>query len=88
MFKQNMVFGCPSAVQRYLAGQEYQCKTKDGNHDCGTVVFNEAGMSYGYGPFVSRYGLDADDILLAEFDLSTNIVTLSTGTEELLEDET
>ncbi|MCI0561843.1 MAG: hypothetical protein MN733_25435, partial [Nitrososphaera sp.] len=88
MSKQNIVFGCPGAVQRYLVGQEYQCKTKEGNHDCGTVVFNEAGTSYGYGPFVRRYGLDADDILLAEFDLSTNVVTLSAGTEELLEDET
>lgn len=87
MSKQNMVFGCPGAVQRYLVGQEFQCKTKEGNHDCGTVVFNDAGMSYGYGPFVRRYGLDADDILLAAFDLSTNVVTLSAGTEELLEDE-
>lgn len=87
MSRQNMVFGCPGAVQRFLVGQEFQCKTKEGNHDCGTVVFNDRGTSYGYGQFVRRHGLDADDILLAEFDFATNVVLLSVGSEELLEGE-
>ena len=82
--KQSMVIGCPGAIQRYLIGQEFQCRTKEGNHKRGTVVINEKGTSYGYGPFIRRYGLDEDDILLAEFDLATNTVQLSLADDELL----
>ena len=84
LFKQSMVIGCPGAIQRYLVGQKFECRTKEGNQECGTVVVDEKGTSYGYGPFIWRYGLDEDDILLAEFDLATNTVTLSLAADELL----
>ena len=84
--KNSMVIGCPGAIQRYLIGQEFECKTKEGSHRCGTVVINDKGSSYGYGPFIRRYGLDENDILLAEFDLGESTVTLSTADDELLEE--
>lgn len=81
--KQSMVIGCPGAIQRYLAGQEFKCSSKENGHPCGTVVINEKGTSYGYGLFIRRYGLDENDVLLAEFDLATNTVTLSLADDEL-----
>ncbi len=82
--KQSMVIGCPDAIQRYLVGQKFQCRTKEGNQECGTVAVDEKGTSYGYGPFIRRYGVDENDILLAEFDLATNTVNLSVAADELL----
>lgn len=82
--KNSMVIGCPGAIQRYLIGQEFDCRTKEGNYHCGTVSINEKGSSYGYGVFIRRSGLDENDILLAEFDLSTNTVLLSAGNDEIL----
>lgn len=84
--KNSMVIGCPGAVRRYLIGQKFECKANEGNSPCGTIAINDQGSSYGYGPFVRRYGLDENDILLAAFDLATNIVTLSLADEEILEE--
>ncbi len=81
-----MVIGCPGAVRRYLIGQKFECRANEGNSPCGTIAINDQGSSYGYGPFVRRYGLDENDILLAAFDLATNIVTLSLADEEILEE--
>ncbi len=84
--KNTMVIGCPGAIQRYLIGQEFECRSKEGNHRYGTVVINKKGTSYGYSIFIRRSGLDENDILLVEFDLSTNTVFLSAGNDEILDE--
>ena len=83
----SMVIGCPGPVQRFLSGQEFTCLTKDGKHNSGTVSINDRGSSYGYGVFIRRYGVDENDVLLAEFDLKDQTVNLSVGDEEILEGE-
>lgn len=84
--KESLVIGCPSAIQRYLAGQEFRCKGKGSSQDCGSVSVNERGASYGYGAFIRRIGIDENDVLLAEFDIASKVVTLSVGDEELLDE--
>lgn len=84
----SMVIGCPGPIQRFLSGQEFTCLTKDGNHNCGTITVNDRGSSYGYGVFIRRHGIDENDVLLAEFDLNDQTVTLSIADEELLDWET
>lgn len=42
----------------------------------GTVVVDEDGMSWGYGPFLRRYGADEGDVLVIEFDVAAAEVTL------------
>ena len=84
--RNSMVIGCPGPIQRYLEGQEFACFAKETGHRCGTIAVNERGSSYGYGVFIRRYGVDENDILLAEFDLATNTVRLSVDSEAILED--
>ena len=81
-----MIIGCPGDIQRYLIGQEFKSLVKERGVSCGTIVINERGTSYGYGTFIRRYGLDENDILLAEFDLSKNEVLLSVYHEDLFEE--
>ena len=81
----SMVIGCPGPVQRYLNGQKFTCLTKEGKHECGTVTVNDRGASYGYGTFIQRYGIDENDVLLAEFDLNDQTVTMSLAEEEILD---
>lgn len=80
----SMILGCPSPIQRYLIGQEFIGLTKEGHHKCGVITINDKGMSYGYTPFIRRYGLDENDVLLAEFDLNTQTVTLGIAGDELI----
>lgn len=82
--KNNMVIGCPSTIKRFLMNQQFQGIAKDSKITCCTIGINEAGFSYGYAPFIRRYGLDENDVLLAEFDLSTNEALLSIADEESL----
>ena len=82
----NMVVGCPGAILRYLVGQKFECKTRDGDQPCGAISFDDKGSSWGYSVFIRRYGLDENDILLAEFDLGTNTTFLSVADEKILED--
>ena len=67
-----------------MVGQQFQAVAKDYGDPCGNIVFKETGNSYGYGRFITRFGLDENDVLLAEFDLSANVVYLSIGSEDLL----
>jgi hypothetical protein len=55
-------------------------------HGCGNITINDTGMSYGYGPFIRRHGLDENDVLLVEFDLSEHIATLTTVDEYTLDE--
>ena len=49
-------------------------------------MIDEKGMSWGYGSFLSRQYADEDDILLAEFDLVHEQVTLKLETEDFLDE--
>lgn len=80
----HMILGCPAAIQRYLVGVQFRCVGKDGNQNCGTVTVNDRGISYGYGTFIRRYGLDENDILFVEFDINEQTATLSIADEEIL----
>lgn len=81
----SMVIGCPGPIRRLLDGNEFACLTKDGGYSCGTVTFNDRGTSYGYGVFLRRFGVDENDILLAEFDVSNGTVALSVADDEVLD---
>jgi Sigma-70, region 4 len=82
----SMIIGCPGPVRRFLDGQQFTCIAKEGNQDCGTITINDRGTSYGYGPFIRRYGVDENDVFLAEFDLNEQTVTLSVVDDEVLDD--
>ncbi|MGH7239726.1 MAG: hypothetical protein ACREHG_06625, partial [Candidatus Saccharimonadales bacterium] len=84
--KNSMVIGIPGTIQRYLAGREFECKSKNGKIPCGIVAINEKGTSYGYGRFIRRFGLDENDIIISEFDLSENTATLSMSNEDIIDD--
>jgi hypothetical protein len=81
-----MIIGCPWPIRRFLDGQQFACKSKEGNQDCGTITINDRGTSYGYGQFMRRYGVDENDVFLAEFDLNEQTVTLSVVDDEILDD--
>jgi hypothetical protein len=76
-FTESMVIGCPGPMQRFLNGQQFTCFAKTGTQKCGTIAVNDRGASYGYGTFIRRYGVDENDVLMAEFDLSEQTVLLS-----------
>ena len=82
----SMIVGCPGPIRRFLDGQQFACKSKEGNQDCGTITINDRGTSYGYGQFMRRYGVDENDVFLAEFDLNEQTVTLSVVDDEILDD--
>ena len=79
------VFGIPSAIQRYVEGRDFAARSEDGSL-CGTIRVGEEGTSWGFGPFLSRNGADEDDILVADFDLANDAVTLRLGSDDLLEE--
>ncbi len=80
------VFGCPSAVKRFLAGNEYQCSALPSGNPCGKIGVNDAGTIYGCKTFIQRYGLDSDDLILARFDINSNTVALEIGYEDAWDD--
>jgi hypothetical protein len=80
-----VVIGCPGPIRRFLDGQQFACKSKDGDQDCGVITVNDRGASYGYGNFMRRYGVDENDVFLAEFDLNEQTVRLSLADEEVLD---
>jgi hypothetical protein len=75
------VFGIPSAIARYVAGRRFPALTQDGV-PAGTVVVDDGGASWGYGPFFRRRGAEPGDALTLRFDLVAETVVLS------LEDDT
>lgn len=80
------VFGCPSTIQRFLADSKFECQVKGTRQTCGKVGMAKQGTIYGFKPFIQRYGLDENDVLLAEFDINSHVVLLSIGYDELLDD--
>ena len=79
------VFGCPSGLHRFLAGSEFECWVKGTRQTCGKVGVGKQGTIYGFKTFIQRYGLDNNDVLLAEFDINLHLVLLSIGGDELLD---
>ena len=87
---ESYVCGCPGAVVRFLQGRRFRALGEDGL-EYGTIGFSESpSTSYGYNPFLHRVGAEQGDILISEFDLNADIVTLKIGDFELLDsmDET
>jgi hypothetical protein len=80
-----IIIQCPSPIRRFLDGQQFSCKSKDGDQDFGMITVNDRGASYGYGNFIRRYGVDENDVFLAEFDLNEQTVRLSLADEEILD---
>lgn len=83
----NMVIGCPGPFKRFLAGHEFTCISKHDKKDCGTIAITDNGASYGYSIFIRSYGIDENDVLLAEFNLINQTVDLSIAEDELLEEK-
>ena len=81
----NYTLYIPSAIVRFLYGRRFVVRSKDGGEE-GIVVIDEKGISWGYGSFLSRQGADEDDILLAEFDLVHEQVTLKLEAEDFLDE--
>lgn len=79
------VIGIPSAIARYVAGRQFDASTLEGM-PTGTVVINEEGASWGYGPFLRRRGAEVGDVMTLKFDLVTPSVTLSLGDDTALDE--
>lgn len=83
--KNSLVVGIPGAIRRYIAGHDYEVRSKEIDSAYGKIVVQEDGTSYGYGPFIMRNGVDEDDVLLAEFNLAKKTVGLSLAVDEVLD---
>lgn len=82
----NYTLYIPTAIGSYLYKRRLPIQSEDGSIE-GTVGIDDRGMSWGYGPFLSRHGADENDILLVEFDLVHERVILKLETEEFLDEE-
>ena len=80
------VVGIPSDISRYVAGRKFAVKTLEGM-PAGTVVVNEQGSSWGYGPFLRRRGAEVGDAMTLSFDLVAQDVTLSLGDDAVLDED-
>jgi Sigma-70, region 4 len=81
------VLSVPGAVRRYLCNRTFAAINKDVGKNIGQASVNEAGTSYGYGPFLRHAGADEGDTLLAEFDLAKAEVYLSMVDSIVLEED-
>ncbi len=82
---ESYVCGCPGALLRFLKGRRFKAIGDDGL-SYGTIAFSkEHGTSYGYNPFLQRVGAEMGDILISEYDLTSEIATLRVGDLELLD---
>jgi hypothetical protein len=72
---QRSVFFMPSAVRRVVEGREFAARSEDGS-PYGTLRVGNEGNCWGFSQFLSRNGADEDDILVADFDLVNDSVTL------------
>jgi hypothetical protein len=79
------VIGIPRAVNRYVADRRFLAVTQDGSR-VGTIVVDENGNSWGYGPLLRRRGAEAGDVLTIRFDLASERATLVMADEIDLEE--
>lgn len=75
----------PSGIGHILHGMRFSAQSEDGSAE-GTIVIDDRGMSWGYGPFLSRHGADENDILLIQFDLIHERAILKLENEEFLDE--
>jgi hypothetical protein len=80
------VIGIPSDVSRYVADRQFAAFTQDGS-DTGTIVIDDRGTSWGYGPFLRRRGAEVGDVLTIRFDLVGEQVTLLLADEMELDED-
>ncbi|GMQ87274.1 MAG: hypothetical protein BMS9Abin08_0474 [Gammaproteobacteria bacterium] len=83
----SLVIGLPSGINRILTDQKFPCISKNDRRECGTIVVDAKGTSWGYGPFMRRYGADVNDILLTEFDLVSQNAALSIVDDDYFDEE-
>lgn len=83
----SMVIGCPSGISKFLSGRSFACRGKEDGTDCGKVAVDERGTSYGFATFIRKYGMDAGDILIMQFDIANSTVELDIGDDEILDSE-
>lgn len=76
------VFGCPSALRRFLSGK-FSLQTADGTR-VGTLVVGDTG-TWGLGPFFRRRGGEVGDYLHLTFDLGKRTATIGTGDSSIQE---
>src|SRR5260370_41972161 len=81
----NYTLYIPSTIGPYLYGRRFPVQSEDGSAE-GTVAVDDRGVSWGYGPFLSRHGADENDVLFVEFDLVHERVTLKLQTAEFLDE--
>ncbi len=82
---QTQVFGIPADARRYLVDRDFRAESEDGTQ-CGRVRIYSSGTSTGYAEFLRRSGADEGDIMLAQFNLVTGIVSLGLIDDEDLEE--
>ena len=80
----SLVLGIPADIRRYVAGRSFEATGSNGSR-VGTVSIDKKGTSWGYGPFLRKQGADEGDVLIIEFDLSSETAVLSLGGTEALE---
>ena len=81
----NFTLYIPSSIGHYISGQHFPIQSDD-NRDEGTIGVDERGMSWGYGPFLSRNGPDENDILVIQFDLLHGQAIVDLENEEFLDE--
>jgi hypothetical protein len=82
-----LVVGIPAAIDHYIFGQRFTARAEDGSI-VGELAVDEKRTSWGYGPYLSRYGADEGDILRIEFDIVVGKATLKLGGNELMDEVT
>jgi hypothetical protein len=85
--KSTMIVYAAIPIRRYVENQHFTAVAKDSGDCMGTISVSDNGTSWGYGRFMTRYGMDEDDVLLVEFDLGRNVAYLSIGSDDLLYEE-
>lgn len=80
------VIGIPVSIARYLSGRRFDARTQDGT-TAGSIIVDESGVSWGYGPFLRRRGAEPGDALTLRFDLASEVVTLSLDDDSALVDD-
>lgn len=71
----NMVVSVPRALKAYVAGRTFRAVDENGV-EAGRVRCDENGTSWGYSGFLQTLGVRDGDVLVVDFDLVRNLVTL------------
>jgi len=80
----NPTLSIPSTILRYVAGRDFLA-TAEGSEDVGSIRVYESGFSAGYMPFLRQSRAEEGDVLVADFDLVHDTVTLHLEVGEVLD---